>query len=378
MSFLSPSTRARRRDLCEPPLIVMEAGKTDPALEIQRLREELAACHQAMAEQQRQMTVLEFATQALTYSLDPGHVVQTATGLAATLASPPGTSARRGVYYEIAGDTMRLIADSDDSGVSAVGTWMPIEEHPLIPTALAAGHAVGGPLDLEKAGPRARQIITKFALKFGAYAPVRIKGTVHGVLVVSSRDKPIPAELVERLSGLGALTALALTNALRHKEAEANAVTDALTGLVNRRGFEQAVDNITTRHPFALLAMDVDNLKAINDGYGHAAGDALLVAIAQTLASVARKGDTLARIGGDEFVLLMPDASGDTPIAVAGRMKAAVAALNLVTGPAGISVGWASAAAGADPYLVLQRADALLYTAKASVEDPRNPLSATA
>ena len=105
-------------DFWEPPVVVMEAGKIDPTLEIQRLREELAACHQAMAEQQRQMTVLEFATQALTYSLDPGHVVQTATGLAATLASPPGTSARRGVYYEISGDTMRLIADSDDSGAS--------------------------------------------------------------------------------------------------------------------------------------------------------------------------------------------------------------------------------------------------------------------
>ena len=356
----------------------MEAGKSDPTLEIQRLREELAACHQAMAEQQRQMTVLEFATQALTYSLDPGHVVQTATGLAATLASPPGTSARRGVYYEISGDTMRLIADSDDSGASAVGSWMAISEHPLIPKALETGHAVGGPLVLDQAGPRSRQIIMKFGLKFGAYVPVRIKGAVHGVLVVSSRDKAIPAELVERLSGLGALTSLALTNALRHQEAEANAVTDALTGLVNRRGFEHAVDNITTRRPFSLLAIDVDNLKLINDGYGHAAGDALLIAIAQTLASVARKGDTIARIGGDEFVLLMPDATGDTPMAVARRMKAAVAALNLVTGPAAISVGWASAEAGADPYLVLQRADALLYAEKASDDDPPHPLSATA
>src|SRR5579862_9933800 len=188
----------------------MEAGKIDPALEIQQLREELAACQKTMAEQQRQMTVLEFATQALTYSLDPGHVVQTATGLAATLASPPGTGPRRGVYYEISGDTMRIVADSDDTGASAVGTWMQIAEHPLIPKALAAGHALGGALDVAQAGPRARQIITRFGLKFAAYVPVRIKGHVHGVLVVSSRDKPIPAELVERLAGLGALTALAL------------------------------------------------------------------------------------------------------------------------------------------------------------------------
>jgi diguanylate cyclase (GGDEF)-like protein len=343
----------------------------DSTIEIVRLREELAACYELLAEQRRQMTILEFATQALTYSLDPAQVVQTATGLAATLASPPGTSARRGVYYEIAADTMRIIADSDDTGASAVGTWMPISEHPLIPRALAAREAVAGALDPEHAGPRARQIIARFGLKFAAYVPVRVKGAavhgtdaVHGILVVSSRDKPITGELVERLGGLGALTSLALTNALRHREAEADAITDPLTGLTNRRGLEHAVDRLTTRRPFALLAIDVDNLKAINDGYGHAAGDALLVAIGHVLASVARKGETLARIGGDEFVLLMPDASEEAPAVVARRAEGAVAGLNLPTGPASVSVGWASGAVGDDPYLVLQRADARLYAAK--------------
>jgi hypothetical protein len=186
--------------------------------EMVRLREELAACHELLAEQRRQMTILEFATQALTYSLDPAQVVQTATGLAATLASPPGTSARRGVYYEISADTMRLIADSDDTGASAVGTWMPISEHPMIPRALAAGEAVAGALDPEHAGPRARQIIARFGLKFAAYVPVRVNGAaVHGILVVSSRDKPITGELVERLGGLGALTSRTRSGTARPK-----------------------------------------------------------------------------------------------------------------------------------------------------------------
>jgi diguanylate cyclase (GGDEF)-like protein len=343
---------------------VKEVNETDPVLEVLRLREELATCHDLLAEQRRQMTILEFATQALTYSLDPAQVVQTATGLAATLASPPGSGARRGVYYEIAGDTMRIIADSDDTGLSAVGSWMPIAEHPLIPRALAAGEAIAGVLDPERSGPRARQIIARFGLKFAAYVPVRVKDAVHGVLVVSSRDKPIPEELVVRLGGLGALTALALTNALRHREAEVDAITDSLTGLTNRRGFEHAIDQIANRRPFALLAIDIDNLKTINDGYGHAAGDSLLIAIAHALASVARKGETLARIGGDEFVLLIPDAQEQGPLAVAKRMKEAVAALNLPTGAASVSVGWALGAAGADPYLVLQSADAMLYASK--------------
>ena len=207
-----------------------EVDETDPVLELQRLREELAACRKLVEEQRRQMTILEFATQALAYSLDPAQVLQTATSLAATLASPPGSGARRGVYYEILDDTMRIVADSDDTGSSAVGTWMPIVEHPLIPKALAAGEAIAGVLDPERSGPRARQIIARFGLKFAAYVPVRVKDKVHGVLVVSSRDKPIPAELVERLGGLGALTALALTNALRHRGAEVDAITDSLTG----------------------------------------------------------------------------------------------------------------------------------------------------
>ncbi len=345
------------------------------ATEIARLREELAACHELLAEQRRQMMVLEFATQALTFSLDPEQVIQTATGLAATLASPPGSSARRGVYYEISADTMRIIADSDDTGASAVGTWMPIAEHPLIPRALAAGQAVTGALDPENAGPRARQIIARFGLKFAAYVPVRVKDAVHGVLVVSTRDKPITEDLVERLGGLGALTSLALTNALRHREAEANAVTDALTGLTNRRGFEHAVDQLASRRPFAILAIDVDSLKSINDGYGHAAGDALLVAIGQVLASVARKGETLARIGGDEFVLLISDPTEETPLMVARRMRQAVAALHLPTGPASVSVGWAAGAAGDDAYLVLQQADAVLYAAKTSERTPRETQS---
>ena len=345
------------------------------ATEIARLREELAACHELLAEQRRQMTVLEFATQALTFSLDPEQVIQTATGLAATLASPPGSSARRGVYYEISADTMRIIADSDDTGASAVGTWMPIAEHPLIPRALAAGEGGGG-----RARPRARWTSgapdhRSLRTEVRRVRPGPGQGCVHGVLVVSTRDKPITEDLVERLGGLGALTSLALTNALRHREAEANAVTDALTGLTNRRGFEHAVDQLASRRPFAILAIDVDSLKSINDGYGHAAGDALLVAIGQVLASVARKGETLARIGGDEFVLLISDPSEETPLMVARRMRQAVAALHLPTGPASVSVGWAAGAAGDDAYLVLQQADALLYAAKTGERTPREPQS---
>jgi diguanylate cyclase (GGDEF)-like protein/PAS domain S-box-containing protein len=139
------------------------------------------------------------------------------------------------------------------------------------------------------------------------------------------------------------------------------ASTDALTGLKNRREFERVLRTIP-REPFAVLAIDVDNLKAVNDEEGHAAGDHLLRSVAITLSLLVRGWDVLARLGGDEFAVLVPGAGAGDAAKVAERMR--VAMHSVPSCRARISVGWASAPAGADPGTVWSSADHSLYRAK--------------
>jgi diguanylate cyclase (GGDEF)-like protein len=146
-------------------------------------------------------------------------------------------------------------------------------------------------------------------------------------------------------------------------ELAALAATDALTGLKNRREFDRALRTIP-RLPFAVLSLDVDGLKAINDSEGHAAGDALLRVVGHTLGLLVRGWDVMARVGGDEFAALLPEVGVFGAHLVAERMRVAMHALQLPTGPVRITVGWSAAPAGADPLSVWRRADESLYQAK--------------
>lgn len=90
--------------------------------------------------------------------------------------------------------------------------------------------------------------------------------------------------------------------------AEEQALTDTLTGLRNRRALALELDRaLRQRQDFGLMHIDLDHFKAVNDTYGHAVGDRLLREVAQVLCSETRKGDTVARIGGDEFVIVLPE-----------------------------------------------------------------------
>jgi two-component system cell cycle response regulator len=153
----------------------------------------------------------------------------------------------------------------------------------------------------------------------------------------------------------------------------AQALTDELTGVGNRRHGAQELERIValaTRHghALALARVDVDHFKAINDTYGHQAGDRVLEEVARRLSGAIRGGDALARWGGDEFVVILPDTDRDGALRAAERLRAAVAAepVTLADGRAvevTISVGWAHWA-GDTPDDLLARADRALYAAK--------------
>ena len=142
---------------------------------------------------------------------------------------------------------------------------------------------------------------------------------------------------------MGQILELALGHALAHRQAERAAVTDPLTGLANRRGLEQLVRERRGRRSFAVLAIDVDKLKEVNDRNGHAVGDELLRIVAEAIGHALRDGDVLARIGGDEFVAITFDADQASASAVAQRMLESVRAAHTDKLHPRISIGVAYA-----------------------------------
>jgi diguanylate cyclase (GGDEF)-like protein/PAS domain S-box-containing protein len=146
------------------------------------------------------------------------------------------------------------------------------------------------------------------------------------------------------------------------------AASDALTGLRNRREFDRLLATVA-RQRFAIFAIDVDNLKQINDQYGHEAGDVMLRSVGRALAACVRGWDVVARIGGDEFGALMVDLDPAGADLAAERMRRTVQAMTVLRGQPRISVGWAVGTAGRDPREVARLADAHLYEAKRAGRD---------
>ncbi|WP_339845127.1 GGDEF domain-containing protein [uncultured Halopseudomonas sp.] len=168
-----------------------------------------------------------------------------------------------------------------------------------------------------------------------------------------------------------------LVDALGHQESRLDemselALTDSLTGLANRAAFERFLHRHDGSLPLALLFLDLDGFKKVNDEMGHAAGDELLVVVAERLQSKVREGDLLVRLGGDEFVILLAPGAGEIQrIArqLAERiLKAVSLPVMLEAGEARVfcSIGGAFwPEDGATPDDVLECADKALYRAKA-------------
>lgn len=156
------------------------------------------------------------------------------------------------------------------------------------------------------------------------------------------------------------------------------AATDSLTSLPNRRAFEQALRRDLARaerskEPLAVVMIDVDFFKKVNDTYGHATGDVVLRSVAEILRSTLRTGDIAARLGGEEFVALLPNANAEGGKIVAERLRTKLAATAMtgpqgpfnVTASFGVAFVQGAACRGADASL-LEKADAALYEAKRS------------
>jgi diguanylate cyclase (GGDEF)-like protein len=229
------------------------------------------------------------------------------------------------------------------------------------------------------------------------FVPLIVAGRVLGVVSIQS-ERPHAYDENERLifRTLSTYAAIALDNAAAYAKLEQTvvalkaaqselalqnaefarlSVTDALTGVSNRRYLlERAEVEIATMRRgsgrLAVAIFDVDHFKRVNDSYGHAVGDAVLKRVAETARASLRPADTLARIGGEEFALLLPGIAADEAAAVAERIRAAIASIRVpcgegktvrVTASFGVSV-FEDASEAFEP--VLSRADTALYEAK--------------
>ena len=149
---------------------------------------------------------------------------------------------------------------------------------------------------------------------------------------------------------------------------------DALTGLFNRRRFEEELERHVARGRRygmggALLLIDLDDFKRVNDGYGHRAGDEVLTAVGDVLDSRLRESDIVARFGGDEFAVLMP-AGGETEAAELAELLVAAVHREVQTpaGPLSASVGYAVLGEGATADEILSRADDAMYADKGAAQ----------
>ncbi len=151
------------------------------------------------------------------------------------------------------------------------------------------------------------------------------------------------------------------------------ASVDSLTGLYNKRHFDEVFGKEVARAeqshtPCSLVVLDIDHFKKINDGFGHPAGDAVLKHVATVVKGQIRQGDTLCRVGGEEFALVLPQTPYSLAAQAAELIRSAVeGAVCKVAGtaiPATLSLGVAEFAAGEIPERLYQRADERLYAAK--------------
>ena len=213
-----------------------------------------------------------------------------------------------------------------------------------------------------------RPVVSALVIGSGALAGLQLarQGRVFAAIGVSLS-----------LSALAALAAWLLTRRMR--TAERAALRDPLTGLPNRKLLDDRVEQALARsrrtsESFALMVIDLDGFKGVNDAWGHESGDAVLRSIARRLQSVVRESDTVARVGGDEFVILSLGTQEDAEAAaLVGRLRQALRRPYRVDGRTvelDASVGWALFPQdGLAPEELMAQADGQMYATKRDTSD---------
>jgi diguanylate cyclase (GGDEF)-like protein len=219
----------------------------------------------------------------------------------------------------------------------------------------------------------------EYGLRNMLSAPLVEDRSVVGAIVLSRRTGLAWADSAVRLlNGAAGETAAALARVYSHQAAEALARTDQLTRLPNRRYFDEYSTLLASRRRasdrVAILLVDVDHFKRLNDMYGHQIGDVVLRSIANAIQTAVRDDDLPARYGGEEFIVLLRNPGPGVAMEVGERVRKTVREMDLVddgvTDRVTVSVGVAGGYSAGEPITdIVERADRALYAAKRAGRD---------
>jgi diguanylate cyclase (GGDEF)-like protein len=208
--------------------------------------------------------------------------------------------------------------------------------------------------------------------------PVVLRDRVTGLIALYNSGGRAFTEEDARVAELfGSQVAIAMDNSRRVELMEKQAVTDELTGLYNRRAFGTLGEREVGRarryqRPLALILFDIDHFKDVNDSYGHLIGDHVLVVLTKLVTGTTRATDIVCRYGGEEFIVLMPEASREEGLAMAERLRQEISRMTVVTEGGTlsltVSLGVAALRREDDESLesLIARADRAMYQAKAA------------
>ena len=303
-----------------------------------------------------------------------------------TLALPRGCGASAATVWLHEPDQRRLRRVAGSRAPDDLAPELVRLDARALPAAAARASdvvAVESPEDCARRHPAVAAALADARAQAALAVPLVLDGALLGVYGLSfTRARPFGDEELTMHRMIARTAAQVLHGAQLHAQLGHLALHDPLTGLPNRTLFFDRVDQALTRSsrggkPVALLMLDLDGFKLVNDGLGHAAGDHVLVEVARRLRAAVRGSDTVARLGGDEFVVLCEDAGQPQAVALATKLEQAVRQPvdvdgdeAIVTTSVGVAVhAPAVDAAATDGTELLRAADAAMYEAKSRGKD---------
>jgi diguanylate cyclase (GGDEF)-like protein len=340
------------------------------AVGIRALRSKLEHTIVERENELQQSAILSMATEELYASLEAEKVLQF--GMQSALRLVGGDDPHmRALFFLVEGDVATLIGSysramqfADETDPRVDNFAFSLKESPAIREAINKHEdrvvelkpATVVPNDIEKA-------LASLGVERAIARAIRMGNKAGGLLAVVNADgcDDFTADQREWLRRLGAILELAIARALLHEEQTA---TDPLTTLFNRREFEHRLHAMPRGMRYSLLTLDVDQLKAMNDRYGHHAGDELLKTVGLALRRSVRRGDIPARVGGDEFSVIVPNADDHHCEAMAQRVINDLAEVTVYGRHPSVSIGIAGFDDGKNAEARVIAADHALYAAK--------------